>query len=72
MLHALINGEPQLPNPKNGSRIEQSSNVQDKLWLIPGLISCAGVTGNVNITTNACAANGWPYVFLVSQLGSLW
>ena len=35
--------------------VNQSPNVQDTFWPMPGLISCAGVTGSVGITRHAHA-----------------
>ena len=39
----------------SGLHVEQSPNVQDVFRPIPGLISCAGVTGSVGITRHARA-----------------
>ena len=38
-----------------GLDVKQSPNVQDTFWPVPGLISCAGVTGSVGITRHAHA-----------------
>ena len=38
-----------------GLDVKQTPNAQDAFWPIPGLISCAGVTGSVGITRHARA-----------------
>jgi len=39
----------------SGLDVKQSPNVQDAFRSIPGLISCAGVTGSVGITRHVYA-----------------
>ena len=60
-MFAWMNREPQLPRPltalrlltASGLEVKHSPNVQT--IYIPGLISCAGVTGSVGITRHARA-----------------
>ena len=42
----------------SGLDAKQSPNVQDAFQPIPGLISCAGVTGSVGITRTCTCAMG--------------
>ena len=50
----LMTQDPQLPRPQMALRpavdVKQSPNAQDVFRPIPGLVSCAGVTGSVGIT----------------------
>ena len=50
----------------SGLDVKQFPNVQDMFQLIPGLISCAGVTGSVGITRHACAIHiaGLMYMYM--------
>ena len=54
--------------------VKQSPNVQDAFWPIPGLISCAGVTGSVGITCHARATqmaglkSGLRYMYITPWL----
>ena len=60
-----------------GLDVNQSPNVQDMFLLLPGLISCAGVTGGVGVTCHAhttsiyitpCVVNPlWIYQHMSSQ-----
>ena len=52
-VHENIN-EPQLPvNSLQGLDVEQSPNAQDAFRPMPGLFSCAGVTGSVGVLCHA-------------------
>ena len=55
-VHVHIN-EPQLPRLRTafkGLDLEQSPNAQDAFRPMPGLFSCAEVTGSVGVLRHAC------------------
>ena len=40
-------------NSLQGLDVDQSPNAQDTFWPMPGLFSCAGVTGSVGVLHHA-------------------
>ena len=67
------NRGPQLPRPQTilRPRCKQLPNAQDVFWPLPGLSSCAGVTGSVGITRHARATQMAGLSSSVTQLCSL-
>ena len=58
-----MNHNSMAANSLQGLDVEQSPNAQDAFRPMPGLFSCAGVTGSVGVLHHVYTYNtdGWPY-----------